>query len=188
MKLLLDIVLTFMQIGILSFGGGYVAIPLVEHQVVEVKGWMSLSEFADVLAIDELTPGPIAVNVATFVGQRMAGVAGSIAATLGCILPSIILSLILLHFYRKYRQSGFIRAIMACLQAMVVALIASTALRMVMNALFKSGSLTVPLTQIDITALIIFAVFLFVKRKWKLDPLKIVIGSGLAGILLYYVF
>jgi len=188
MKLLLDIVLTFMQIGILSFGGGYVAIPLVEHQVVEVKGWMSLSEFADVLAIDELTPGPIAVNVATFVGQRMAGVVGSIAATLGCILPSIILSLILFHLYRKYRQSSIIKTVMACLQAMVVALIASTALRMLLNALFKTGSLTLPLEPMDIMALVIFVIFLFIKRKWKLDPLKIVIGSGLAGILLYYVF
>jgi chromate transporter len=77
---------------------------------------------------------------------------------------------------------------MACLQAMVVALIASTALRMLLNALFKTGSLTLPLGPMDIMALVIFVIFLFIKRKWKLDPLKIVIGSGLAGILLYYVF
>ena len=85
----------FFQIGLFSFGGGYAAVPLIQSQIVETNQWMEMSQFADLITIAEMTPGPIAVNSATFVGQQMAGLPGAVICTLGCILPSFIIVLIL---------------------------------------------------------------------------------------------
>ena len=87
----LQLFLSFLQIGAFSFGGGYAALPLIRHQVVEANGWLQLSEFTDLITISQMTPGPIAVNSATFVGIRIAGIPGALVATLGCILPSCLL-------------------------------------------------------------------------------------------------
>ena len=87
----LRLFLSFLQIGAFSFGGGYAALPLIRHQVVEANGWLQLSEFTDLITISQMTPGPIAVNSATFVGMKIAGVPGALAATFGCILPSCII-------------------------------------------------------------------------------------------------
>ena len=84
--------LSFFQIGLFSFGGGYAAMPLIQGQVVQGHGWLSMSEFTDLITISQMTPGPIAVNSATFVGIKIAGIPGALAATFGCILPSCILA------------------------------------------------------------------------------------------------
>ena len=91
---ILDIFLSFLKIGVFAFGGAYAVIPLVEEQMVTNTGWMTFTEFSDLVAIDELTPGPIIINSATFIGMKLGGVPGAIAATLGCILPGCIVSLI----------------------------------------------------------------------------------------------
>lgn len=95
---------SFLQIGALSFGGGYAAMPLIQNQVVDIHHWLSLEEFADLVTISQMTPGPIAVNAATFVGVKIAGVIGAISATLGCILPSCIIVTIIAKLYLKYRK------------------------------------------------------------------------------------
>ena len=87
----LRLFLSFLQIGAFSFGGGYAALPLIRHQVVEANGWLQLSEFTDLITISQMTPGPIAVNSATFVGLKVAGIPGAVICTLGCVLPSCIL-------------------------------------------------------------------------------------------------
>ena len=84
----LRLFMSFLQIGLFSFGGGYAALPLIQEQIVELHGWLSQSEFTDLITISQMTPGPIAVNAATFVGIRVAGIPGAVAATLGCIFPS----------------------------------------------------------------------------------------------------
>ena len=86
----LQLFLSFLQIGLFSFGGGYAAMPLVQGQVVTAHGWLSMSEFTDLITISQMTPGPIAVNSATFVGIKIAGIPGALIATLGCILPSLL--------------------------------------------------------------------------------------------------
>ena len=83
----LRLFLSFLQIGAFSFGGGYAALPLIRHQVVEANGWLQLSEFTDLITISQMTPGPIAVNSATFVGLKVAGIPGAVVCTLGCVLP-----------------------------------------------------------------------------------------------------
>ena len=102
--MLFRIILSFMKICVLAFGGAYAAVPLIEKEIVELQKWMTYEEFADLLALDELTPGPILINSATFVGMKISGIPGVIAATIGCILPSCIISLIMFLIYRKYKN------------------------------------------------------------------------------------
>lgn len=99
-----------MQIGALSFGGGYAAMPLIQAQIVTQRGWLSMGEFTDLVTIAEMTPGPIAVNAATFVGTRVAGIPGALAATAGCILPACILVTLIAKLYLKYRDLACFRA------------------------------------------------------------------------------
>ena len=89
--MLAELVCSFLQVGLFSVGGGYAAMPVIQSQVVDGHGWMSMQEFADLITIAEMTPGPIAINASTFVGMRMAGPLGAVAATFGCILPSLVL-------------------------------------------------------------------------------------------------
>jgi len=96
--------LELFQIGLFSIGGGYAALPLIENQVLKVHNWLTLEEFADLLTISQMTPGPIALNASTFVGTRVAGISGAIIATVGCVTPSCIIVLILSYFYFKYKK------------------------------------------------------------------------------------
>ena len=125
---LLQLFLSFIQVGLFSIGGGYAAMPLIQSQVVDHYGWLSMSEFTDLITIAEMTPGPIAVNSATFVGIRIAGVGGAIVATLGCILPSCLIVSLLAFIYYRYKQMSALQSVLASLRPAVVALIASAGL------------------------------------------------------------
>lgn len=183
MPSLFEIVLTFAQIGLLSFGGGYASISLVEKQIVEVKHWMTYAEFADIVTIDELTPGPVAINAATFVGTKMAGTLGAIAATIGAILPSCIIVLILIKLFNKYKSMKAIDGAMNGLRSLVVALLLSTTISIISTALFYY--FPIDLHAIDYIAVIIFIIALILFRKTKVNPILIIIGSGLVGLLIY---
>ena len=95
MTIYLELLWSFFQIGLFSIGGGYAAMPLIQHQVVDLHGWLNMTQFADIVTISQMTPGPIAINSATFVGTRVAGLPGAIVATVGCVLPSCIIVLFL---------------------------------------------------------------------------------------------
>jgi len=163
--LLLKIVLSFMKITLLAFGGAYAAIPLVENEVVQVQGWMTVAEFANLIAIDELTPGPIIINCATFVGMHVAGVPGAIAATLGVVLPAGTLAMILLMLYRKYKEMPF--------------------LNIAFNALF--GSRTVDLSNTNYLAVVLIPIAFFLLRKYKPNPLYIMLGCGAINLAFYLI-
>lgn len=178
MKLLLDIVITFMKIGLLSFGGGYAAVAIVEQQVVEIKGWMNYEQFMDIVTIDELTPGPVTVNAATFVGTRLAGTLGAVAATIGAILPSCIIALVLVKVYYKYKDITLISGALNGLKSMVVALISVTTISIISNALFSDNKL-------DFCSLLLFVASLILIRKYKLNPLIVMIICGLVGTIVY---
>ena len=102
--MLMQLFLSFLQIGLFSIGGGYAAMPLIQAQVVERHGWLTMQEFANLVTIAEMTPGPIAVNGATFVGIRVAGIPGALIATMGCILPSCIIVSLLAYIYRRFKS------------------------------------------------------------------------------------
>lgn len=182
MKLLIEIVLAFMQIGVLSFGGGYASISLVEKMVVENKGWMTYSEYADIVTIDELTPGPVAINAATFVGTKLAGIPGAIAATIGAVLPSCIIALILVKLYYKYRNLTVVNGALQGLRSMVVALICSTTLTLILNSLFYYRP--IDKNAIDYLSIALFSIALFVLRKYKLNPILAMIGCGFIGLII----
>ena len=100
----LELFWSFLQIGLFSFGGGYAALPLIQQQVVDNHAWLSMTEFTNLITISQMTPGPIAINSATFVGIKIAGIPGAVVATLGCVLPSCIIVTIIAKLYLKYRN------------------------------------------------------------------------------------
>ena len=107
----LQLFLSFLQVGMFSFGGGYAAMPLIQGQIVTGHHWLSMSEFTDLITISQMTPGPIAVNSATFVGIKIAGIPGALAATFGCILPSCIIVTVIAKLYLKYRSMEVLQGV-----------------------------------------------------------------------------
>ena len=134
--ILLQLFLSFLQIGAFSFGGGYAAMPLIQNQVVELHHWLTISEFTDLVTISQMTPGPIAVNSATFVGTKIAGFPGALVATLGCILPSCIIVTVIAWLYMKYRKMESLQSVLNVLRPAVVSLIASAGLTIIVSSFF----------------------------------------------------
>ena len=130
----LQLFLSFLQIGALSFGGGYAAMPLIQAQIVTNHGWLSMSEFTDLVTIAEMTPGPIAVNSATFVGTKIGGILGALVATAGCILPACILVTLIARLYLKYRNLAVLQSVLGSLRPAVVAMIASAGILILISA------------------------------------------------------
>ena len=170
--------LSFLQVGLFSIGGGYAAMPLIQSQVVDRYGWLSLSEFTDLVTIAEMTPGPISINSATFVGTRIAGALGAIVATLGCVLPSCIIVSVLALLYYRYKQLNMMQSILASLRPAVVALIASAGLTILLMVLF--GGEKIVLEQFDyVGALLFLGAFLVIRwKKW--NP---ILSMALCGVL-----
>lgn len=187
----LKIFISFFQIGLFSIGGGYAALPLIENQVLEVHKWLTVEEFADLLTISQMTPGPIAINASTFVGTKVAGLPGAIIATIGCVTPSCIIVLILSYFYFKYKNLSSIQGVLNGLRPAVVSLIASAGLSILLLAIFKTEGITLfemKLSDINLIGLILVAISVFILRKFKPDPIKVMLGTGIIGVLIYGVF
>lgn len=180
----LQLFLSMFQIGLFSVGGGYVAIPLIQHQVVELHGWLSATEFTDIITIAEMTPGPIAINSATFVGIRVASIPGALVATFGCVLPSCCIVLLLARLYYKYRSLNAMQRILSGLRPAVVGMIASAGLSILLLALF-GGQLPSSFQQVNGPAVLIFAAALLGLRRFRLSPLRVMAGAGAAGLILY---
>lgn len=175
----------FFQIGLFSFGGGYAAVPLIQNQIVETNHWLEMGQFADLITIAEMTPGPIAVNSATFVGQQIAGAAGAVVCTFGCILPSLIVVLLLSYLYIKFRNLQVVQGILTGLRPAIVAMIASAGLSLLVLALFNASLDKIVLSDFRIVEGIIFLVSLILLRKFKVNPIAVIFGSGIIGTLVY---
>ena len=128
MSVLFDLFSSFFKIGAVAFGGGYAMIPLICGEVVNVRGWLDMAEFVDVIAISQGTPGPIAINSATYVGFKVAGVPGSAVATLGVVLPPFIIMMILGRLFLKYKEVPVVKDMLSGIRPVVVALILCAAL------------------------------------------------------------
>lgn len=188
MDVILKLFLSFLQVGLFSVGGGYAAIPLIQQQVVDIWHLMTLEEFADLITIAEMTPGPISINSATFVGMRLAGIAGALLCTLGCILMPFIICLILAHFYYKYRNFSGVQTVLSCLRPAVVSLISCAGLSILTLAIFKNGQVDFTLGNLKPVEIALFAGSLFLLRKYKVGAIKIILGSGVVGTLIYLLF
>lgn len=169
----LELLWSFIQIGLFSIGGGYAAMPLIQHQAVEVHSWLTMQEFADIITISEMTPGPITINSATFVGIQVAGVTGALAATLGCILPSSIIVTLLAFIYYRFKGLEAVQSVLKGLRPAIIALIASAGI-----SLFKTAILIKENGGIEPFALILFIIAFIILRKWNPSPIAVMAGVG----------
>ena len=184
--LLLKLFFAFIQVGMFSVGGGYAAIPLIQEQIVNIYGLMTMEEFTDLITVAEMTPGPISINSATFVGMRLAGIPGVLICSIGCIIPSFCICLILAHFYYKYRSVSGVQVVLGALRPAVVALIGSAGASILILGLFGTDLQNVVLSNIRYVELGIFVVALFILRKFKSSAISIILGSGVVGTLIYF--
>lgn len=176
---------SFFQIGLFSIGGGYAAMPLIQNQVVDLHHWLDMTQFADIITIAEMTPGPIAVNSATFVGIQIAGIPGALIATLGCVFPSCVIVMTLAYIYYRFRGLNIVQGILSGLRPAVIAMIASAGISLFLLAIYGQRSLPADLASFDPYALCIFIIAFLILRIRKPHPLYVMAGSGVLGILLY---
>ena len=179
---LFDIFLSFIKIGLFAFGGAYAVIPLIEEEMVMNTKWMSFKEFSDLVAIDELTPGPIIINSSTFIGMKLAGIPGAVIATLSCIVPGCLIALLLISLYRKYKQIPIISEAVKVLKCMSVALIFSVLIKMFMNTVFIEENYS--LSSFNYLSLVLVVVSFIFLRKYKLNPLIVMLGCGFITLLI----
>lgn len=181
----LKLIWSFFQIGLFSFGGGYASIPLIENQVVTLNGWLSSTQFADIITISQMTPGPVAINCATFVGLRTAGLGGAIAATFGCVLPSCLIVLALAKLYQKFGELPLLKGILKGLRPAVVALIAAAGLSILSLSFFPSG-FSWSVSMVDWAAVGIFVIGFLILRLFKCSPIILILGFGAVSLLAYF--
>ena len=174
--------LSFVQIGLFSIGGGYAAMPLIENQVVDKHGWMDLSEFTDLVTIAEMTPGPIAVNAATFVGTRIAGLGGALVATMSCILPSIIIVSLLAFVYKKFKGASLFESVLSTLRPAVVALIAGAGLSILLLVLF--GGERIDFSSFNIVGALLFVAAFVLIKKFRFNPVLTMFLCGAINLVL----
>lgn len=187
--ILLELFLTFFEIGALTFGGGYAMIPFVREQVL-AHNWLSEEELLNMIAVSESTPGPIAVNMATFVGSEQAGILGSAAATLGVVLPSFVIILIISALLKNFLKYSGVKAFLSGVRPAVVSLILGTAITLFLSVLLGIGSgdfnLNIDLKGIIIFAIVVAIAMIFKKIKDKKpSPILMIAISACLGMIVY---
>lgn len=185
----LTLFLTFLKIGAFTFGGGYAMIALISDECL-ANGWLSEGELLNYIAVAESTPGPIAINMATFVGSSTGGFFGALVATLGVVLPSFIIILLIASIFTKFSKYPAIKAILNGIRPVIVALITGTGITMLLSLIFGIKSFdTMPSADLSgIIILVLVAAISFVYAKWRkkaISPIFLIIFSGVLGVILY---
>ena len=189
--LLLTLFLEFLKIGLFTFGGGYAMIPLIKEAVLK-HGWLTEEQFLNMIGVSEVTPGPIAINMATYVGSTQAGILGSILCTLGVVLPAFIIMLLISILLKKYMKNRFVQSALHGIKFVAVALIASSALTLFADVLFpynigQNASIAPNAVAIKIFILVIAGYFLLkIILKKKPGPISIIIMSAVIGLMVNY--
>lgn len=183
---------TFFLIGLMTFGGGYAMIPMIQDTVVG-NGWMSLTELTDFIAISEATPGPFAVNIATFVGNKVGGVLGSVCTTLGVVLPSFIIILIVAFILSKFLKSKYVRGALNGVRPVVLALILFTAFSFLFRTVLYGGnalfSQEIDFDRKSLVLLLLMSGLLFVYKKANkksLNTLSVLFITAVLGLIIFY--
>lgn len=192
MPLLLDLFLTFLKIGAVSFGGGYGMIPMLTDEVIS-HGWLTEAELMNFIAVSESTPGPIAINMATFIGAAKGGFFGALLATIGVVLPAFIIILIVASVVRGLLQFAGVKGFLSGVRPVIVGLIIATGILLFMTVVIGYTEIGEPL-DFDYKALIVFSlcaaaytVYKRIKKK-SLSPIILILFSAVLGILFYGVF
>lgn len=171
--ILMELYMAFLKIGLFSIGGGYVMLPLIQKEIVENHGWLTLPEFVDILAVAEMTPGPIAINSATFIGFRTGGFFGAAMATAGVVTPSLVLMVVAASLLARFYENKWVQAAFTGLRPAVVSLIIGAAI------FIGRASLLDPISVAIGTAAFIILV------KTRLHPIMVLLLSAVAGIIIY---
>ncbi len=184
-KLLITLFITFWQIGSFSIGGGYAIMPLIQEEIVNKFGWLTIQEFTDIITISQMTPGPLSINASTFVGIRIAGTLGAIVATFACVITGVFLSIFLFNFFKKHNDVEEISNILKGLRSTSIGLITASASTIIIIALLGRSTLQGSLNNFNIIAAIVFSISLFLLRKYKFNPLTIILITGFLGLFFY---
>ena len=172
----------YLKIGLFGFGGGYAMLSLIQHEIVDLHHWLTPQQFTDVVAISQMTPGPIAINAATFVGMKLTGMPGAVVATLGYITPSCIIVTIIAKLYLKYREMDMLQGILGGIRPAVVALIGSAGISILQTAFWGvSGKMVISDTSWLMVG--IFVVCVILLRKVKMNPIWVMVLAGVMKVL-----
>lgn len=184
MILLIKLFLTFLKIGAFTFGGGYAMLPLMEEAVLQ-NGWIAQEELTNFIAIAESTPGPVAINMATYIGMETAGWLGAFVSTIGVVLPSFVVILIVAKFYTKYKNSFIVNNCLNGLRPVVVGLIASAVVSLGAGVFFPAGVNLSAFNYTFFCSVLIFALVLYLAFK-KVSPIILILISAALGIAVGY--
>lgn len=170
-----QLLFVFFKIGLFSFGGGYAILAMMNQEIVDIHQWVSAKEFIDIVAISQSTPGPIAINAATYIGYKAApnGFLGSAIATFGVVLPSLIIMLIICNFFFKFKNNKYMESALKGLRPATVGLIAAAAVAVADGAF------------VDYKSILIFLGAFIASFKFKADPILLTVISGVLGFILY---
>lgn len=174
----LQLFVSYLKIGFFGFGGGYAMLSLIQNEIVEQQGWISASEFADIVAVSQMTPGPIAINSATYIGYTVAGFWGSVVATIAVCLPAMTIMLALTKFFIQLRGNKVVHCVISGMKPVVVGMIAAAALLLIFPQNSADASF------IDHYSWIIFVLTLVASYK-KVNPILLIILSAIAGVIIY---
>lgn len=172
MGIYLKLFMSYFKIGAFSFGGGYAMLPLIEKEIIQTHGWMTTAELVDIIAISEMTPGPVAINTATFLGYKVAGVWGAVVTTLAVTLPSFMVMSLIFYFISKFKNSPYIDWIFSGLRPVVLGLIGAAAINVGKDAM-------------DFKSMLIGIVLFYIITFKKFNPILGIVLAGVAGAFLY---
>ena len=172
---IIKLFVAFFRIGMFSFGGGYAMLPLI-YQAAQDFGFMSGTQFSELVALSQVTPGPVAINAATYVGYQYAGLAGAAAATAGIVTPSFILVYLVLHFLNRYRENRGLEGILSGIRPATIGLLCAAAVFLARESLLFTGSSA-------IAPFVLFAAALFAAGKLKMNPISLTLLGGVLGAI-----
>ena len=171
---------SFLKIGLFSFGGGYAAIPLIQDIIVNENAWLTVAEFTDLITISQMTPGPISVNSATFVGLNIAGFWGAFFATLGNLVPSFVIVTFVAWLYMRYRTISTLQNVLKVLQPAVIAMIAAAGVSLMITAFW--GLDVISISNTSLTAVLLFILSLVLLVKFGVKPIRVMIIAGVLNV------
>lgn len=173
MEILIKLFLSFLKIGAFSFGGGYAMLPFIQREIVEKNNWLNINEFMDIIGISQMTPGPVAINSATFVGYKVSGVIGSIMATLGVVITSFILVSIINKTLEKFKESTIVKSALMGMRPVLIALIIKAFLDLAKES------------YLDLKSIIITTIIGLVLLSKKVHPIVVIVMAAVMGLIFY---
>lgn len=181
---LLKLLWVFFQIGSFSIGGGYAIIPYIQELAVQKYAWVSQRVFTDIITISQMTPGPLAVNTSTFVGLQVAGIPGAMIATFGCVISGVGISILLYRFFQRFNKSIYVFEALNGLRSASLGLIISAAATILLMTFLGTSAISVA-SKVNWIAVGVFTGSLFVLRKWKMNPILLMVLTGILGGIIY---